>query len=337
MRGVRLSSSLLAAVASVLLAAGGCSLATDFSGLSKDFGKADGGAAGRDGGDAATDRGPDRPDAPGEAAGDGGPGTDGARDGGADGGGPDAAADGGANDGGAGDGGGGDGGGDGGTDGSSGDGGGCPTQAAPLEDSTLELLGAAPSLTGCSYTAASLPTYYAAVDTTTFAGAAACGACIRIQTEATALEVKIVDVGPGRWSADRATFVLNQAALQMLLPDGSTFLPSGAGWTYVPCSSATSGMMFTLKDGSSGSYAATLIQNHRYPIAQVEYRSLGVFRPLTRTAYNYWEAATGMGGGPFTLRMTDIYGQMVEQSGIPSTPAVTFHGQAQFPLCPATP
>jgi expansin (peptidoglycan-binding protein) len=54
---------------------------------------------------------------------------------------------------------------------------------------------------------------------------------------------------------------------------------------------------------------------------------------LTRSSYNYWVATNGMGTGPFTLRVTDVHGNVVEQAGIPLAPGVAFRGQAQFPEC----
>jgi hypothetical protein len=199
----------------------------------------------------------------------------------------------------------------------------------------LELLSAATATTSCGYAVADLPRYYAAVDSTTFDTAQACGACIRIQASNIALEAIVVNLGSSRLAPDRPRLGVSRASLTLLLPDGSTFVPEGIPWTFTSCSSATEGMIFTLQQGSSTTYAALLVQNHRYRIQKAEYRSGAAFRALVRTTYNSWVAQTGMGAGPFTIRLTDINGAVVEQTGIPLSVEMPFRGQAQFPVCTA--
>jgi hypothetical protein len=41
---------------------------------------------------------------------------------------------------------------------------------------------------------------------------------------------------------------------------------------------------------------------------------------MQRTDYNYWIAGNGAGTGPFTLRLTDIYGHRATVSGITLSP-----------------
>jgi hypothetical protein len=208
----------------------------------------------------------------------------------------------------------------------------CQSQA--INDATLELVSAPAATTSCGYSAADLPRYYAAVDPATFGSALACGACIRISASNVDLEAVVVNLGSSRLVVDRPRLGVSRTALSMLLPDGSTFVSEGIPWTYTSCSFATDGMIFTLQQGSSTTYAALLVQNHRYRIQSVEYRSGSIFKPLVRTTYNSWVAQAGMGAGPFTIRLTDVNGAVVEQSGVPLAIEMPFHGQAQFPVCP---
>jgi hypothetical protein len=46
--------------------------------------------------------------------------------------------------------------------------------------------------------------------------------------------------------------------------------------------------------------------------------------------YNYFVYASGLGQGPFTLRVTDFYGQQLVDSNIPLTPDAITNGQANF-------
>ena len=79
---------------------------------------------------------------------------------------------------------------------------------------------------------------------------------------------------------------------------------------------------------------ALQIRNHRYEIAKVEYQTGSGWKALPRESYNYFLDANGMGPGPYTIRVTDVNGQVVEDAGIVLTPAATVSGQGQFAVCP---
>jgi hypothetical protein len=206
-------------------------------------------------------------------------------------------------------------------------------EPSPLVSVTLELANAPSAQTACGYVPGEVPRFFAAVDSTVFNGSAACGACVIIETPAGMVEARIVDLGPEPTPENPTAFAVSRAAIDVLDPGGSTFVTRGVDWHFAPCTLSTPGMTFKLQKGSSASYAAVLIENHRYRLAKVEYKVRGTYYPLTRSTYNYWIASQGMGTGPFTLRMTDGLGQTVEQAGIPLTPENVFRGEAQFPSC----
>jgi expansin (peptidoglycan-binding protein) len=55
---------------------------------------------------------------------------------------------------------------------------------------------------------------------------------------------------------------------------------------------------------------------------------------LPRENYNYFLAEGGLGRGPLTLRVTDVRGQVIEDSGIPLGDDTEASGADQFPACP---
>ena len=75
------------------------------------------------------------------------------------------------------------------------------------------------------------------------------------------------------------------------------------------------------------------MRNHRYPITKLEYlNENGEFVEIQRRPYNYFESME-MGKGPFTFRITDIYGQVIIDENIPLSTDDTeiIQGHVQFP------
>lgn len=74
---------------------------------------------------------------------------------------------------------------------------------------------------------------------------------------------------------------------------------------------------YVFKPTSSQYWAEVQVRNGRYPIKKLEYKnSKGKFIELPRQEYNYFTAASGMGKGPYTFRVTDFYGHVLIDSGI---------------------
>ncbi len=56
---------------------------------------------------------------------------------------------------------------------------------------------------------------------------------------------------------------------------------------------------------------------------------------VPRTSYNYFvQTNPGMGPGPYTFRVTDSYGNVLIDSGIPHLENGTVNGMNQFPPGP---
>ncbi len=57
------------------------------------------------------------------------------------------------------------------------------------------------------------------------------------------------------------------------------------------------------------------------------------FENVPRETYNYFVDASGMGPGPYTFRVTDVYGHQLVDSGIVHKKQGEVPGAAQFPAC----
>ncbi|MFE2536041.1 expansin EXLX1 family cellulose-binding protein [Streptomyces sp. NPDC059371] len=83
------------------------------------------------------------------------------------------------------------------------------------------------------------------------------------------------------------------------------------------------------KTGSSRYWCALQVIGHRNPVARLELGSGGAWRPLPRTAYNYFLAENGGGCGG-AIRITDIYGERLTVDGIALRPDAVQTTRLQF-------
>ncbi|MGW1965872.1 expansin EXLX1 family cellulose-binding protein [Streptomyces sp. NPDC001935] len=94
-----------------------------------------------------------------------------------------------------------------------------------------------------------------------------------------------------------------------------------------PADSGTLALRY--KTGSSRYWCALQVIGHRNPVARLELRSGGAWRPLPRTEYNYFLAEDGGGCGG-AVRITDIYGERLTVDGIALRPDAVQTTRLQF-------
>ena len=88
---------------------------------------------------------------------------------------------------------------------------------------------------------------------------------------------------------------------------------------------------YHFKDGSNQWWTAVQIRNHRNPIARFEYWNGSAWINVPRVSYNYFvQTNPGMGVGPYTFRVTDMYGNTLTDSGIPFIENGTVNGSSNF-------
>lgn len=167
-----------------------------------------------------------------------------------------------------------------------------------------------------------------AMNHTDYAGSAACGTCAAIDGPEGSITVRIVDRCPECPAGD---IDLSPQAFERIAPLERGRVP--ITWRYVPCD-VSGAMVYHFKDGSNPFWTALQVRNHRHEIAQLEARPAGgEYRVLPRAEYNYFIDDSGLGEGPIDVRVTDIYGHVVEDVGIAPGDDVDVTGQAQLPVC----
>jgi expansin len=170
-----------------------------------------------------------------------------------------------------------------------------------------------------------------AMNTADFANSAICGSCVSITGPHGTITVRIVDLCPGCASG---SIDLSPLAFSLLADTSLGKVP--ITWHLVPCNLAGP-VAYHFKEESNQWWTAIQIRNHRYPVATFEFQNAqGVYQSVSRTGYNYFIKADGMGTGPFAFRVTDIYGHVVEDAAVNGAAGATVSGQAQFASCDST-
>ena len=182
----------------------------------------------------------------------------------------------------------------------------------------------------CSFPMPGSAVLTAAMNAADYNGSQACGAYIEVtnlNTQQTVV-VRIDDQCPGCGVGD---VDLSQEAFAKISPLGVGQIP--ITWKYVSGPSSPAKVYF--KEGSSQWWAGIQVREHRNPVAALAYRATGsgaAYNNLGREAYNYFIAPNGMGAGPYDLRITDVFGQVLDVGSVPLTITTEISLGMQFPV-----
>jgi expansin (peptidoglycan-binding protein) len=168
-----------------------------------------------------------------------------------------------------------------------------------------------------------------AINAADWNGSGACGGCVALTGPAGSIVVRIVDLCP---ECPQGDIDLAPDAFAKIAPLSTGRVP--IAWRWISCDLAGP-LAYHLKDGSNPWWLAVLVRGHVNRVARVEARAGGAWVELPRADYNHFVAASGLGAGPFTFRVTDVDGNAVEDAGVPLAPGVDWSGAAQFPMCAA--
>lgn len=139
------------------------------------------------------------------------------------------------------------------------------------------------------------------------------GAYLEVTGELGTINMLVTDLLPEGKKGDLDLYV---DAFPLIAPAEKGRVP--VSWKIVPLDSAENApVSYKYKEGSSEFWCGVQVRNHRYPITKLEYLDEnGEFQEINRRRYNYFESDK-MGKGPFTFRITDIYGQVVVDENVP--------------------
>lgn len=139
------------------------------------------------------------------------------------------------------------------------------------------------------------------------------GAYIQVTGELGTINMLVTDLLP---EGEKGDLDLYTDAFPLIAPVEKGKVP--VSWKIIPFEDAkNSPVQYKFKEGSTEYWCGVQVRNHLYPITRLEYLDEnGDFVEIPRRQYNYFESDS-MGAGPFTFRITDIYGQMIVDEGIP--------------------
>jgi expansin (peptidoglycan-binding protein) len=180
----------------------------------------------------------------------------------------------------------------------------------------------------CSFDASPNDLLIAAMNAPDYGTAQWCGACLAVSGPmGNTITVRVVDQCPGCSHGD---LDLSETAFGMLSPLSAGRI--SITWHEVPCE-VTGPIAYNFQSGASQFYAAIQIRNSRYPVAMIEAKQGSTYTALAKQTYNYYVSSSGLGVGPYDLRVTDERGQVLEDSSIPLGNGTTETGSGQFPTC----
>lgn len=155
------------------------------------------------------------------------------------------------------------------------------------------------------------------------------GAYLEVTGELGTINMLVTDELPEGKKGDLDLFT---DAFPLIAPVEKGRVP--VSWKIVPLDSAEDApVSYKYKIGSTEFWCGVQVRNHRYPITKLEYLNAnGEFVEIPRRPYNYFESRD-MGKGPFTFRITDIYGQVIIDKDIPFSydDEEIIEGHVQFP------
>jgi expansin (peptidoglycan-binding protein) len=184
----------------------------------------------------------------------------------------------------------------------------------------------------CSFDPSPADLMVAAMNEIDYHGSLLCGAYIQLTGPKATIVVRVVDRCP---ECPSGNIDLSAEAFAQIADPIQGRVP--ISWRVI--SPAIDGpIAYHFKDGSSKWWLAVQIRNHRNPIWRVEFQDTdGTFKDLERQQYNYFvEPADHASAVPevLTLRVTDIYGASLTDSGIALIAESITTGSAQFPERP---
>lgn len=166
--------------------------------------------------------------------------------------------------------------------------------------------------------------YVCAMNPYDYANARLAGADIELKGPKGTIKLLVTDLLP---EGQKGDIDLNEQAFAKIAD-----LSAGevqVSWRLIP-REVDGPVVIRFKEGSTQYWMGVQIRNHKTPIEKVEIlTSNGSYKNISRKNYNFFELFDP-GTGPFTFRITDIYGKTITEKDIPLKVPGDIKGKNQF-------
>lgn len=166
----------------------------------------------------------------------------------------------------------------------------------------------------CSYPSAPADDLFVALGPDQYSKGAACGTYLDVTGPKGKVRVKVTDSCP---ECDTGHLDLSRTAFKKIGAEVDGIIP--ITYKTVTGPSVPGPLTVRVKEGSSRDWLSVLIDNHGTQLSSVKVAG----HTATHETYNYWTVDGGAGPGPFTVKITDVYGHTASVSGIKLSPGVT--------------
>lgn len=179
----------------------------------------------------------------------------------------------------------------------------------------------------CNLDAIASNYYVAAINKIDYRAGNLAGAYLKVTGPNGSINVLITDTladGEGK----KGDIDLNKEAFAKIEPLVTGRMP--VTWEIIPLPTDKP-IQYAYKSTSTQYWMEVQVRNHRYPIKKLEIKNdSGKYVELERQEYNYFKM-DNPGTGPYTFRVTDIYGHVLIDKNIPLSPNTAVNGSANFP------
>jgi expansin (peptidoglycan-binding protein) len=175
------------------------------------------------------------------------------------------------------------------------------------------------------------------MNTADYLAGAVCGACVEVTNSQNGRKLTVLIADECPEASNQQWCYSGSHHIDMIKPAydaiGANNNPQ-VTWRYVPCTPQGAIQYYFDKAAKQG-YLAVSPMSHRYKITKMEVLNRsGAFEELKRSYYNMWETTSQLGAGPYTFRVTDQHGHVIQDAGIALSPGQVVNGTGQFTQCP---
>ncbi len=172
----------------------------------------------------------------------------------------------------------------------------------------------------------------AAINASQYDNSLTCGACVEVTGERGTIQLRIEDQCPECSFGD---LDLSEKAFPLIADPVKGRVP--ISWHIIECPVKGNIHFYFTGNASPEYYIQIQIRNSKYAVSKLEFKRNGVYEDIAKASYNFFIADKGLGrDSTFDFRITDLFGNVMEEKGVVFKADEAISGTEQFPSCNTT-